>query len=74
MICAECGQSFENEIDAVIQNHEPCATNHGPQPTDLQKLKAKIRSVVERLSVAAFENDTVKAEECINKLLELSEV
>ena len=39
-----------------------------------QQLKAEIRSVVERLSIAAFENDTVEAEECINRLRELSAV
>ena len=44
------------------------------QTTVVQQLKAEIRSVVERLSIAAFENDTVDAEECINRLRELSAV
>ena len=52
MICAECGQSFENEIDAVIQNHEPCATKHGTQPTDTQQLQAKIAEEMYSLSGA----------------------
>jgi hypothetical protein len=52
--------------------HVNAAKTSGTQPTDVQQLKAEIRSVVERLSVAAFENDTVEAEDCINKIRELS--
>lgn len=26
MICAACGKSFNNDVEAVRQNHEPCAS------------------------------------------------
>jgi hypothetical protein len=54
---------------------KPCAQEIVEETeTSTQQLKAEIRPVVDRLSVAALENDTVEAEECINKLLELSAV
>lgn len=58
MICAECSQSFENEIDAVIQNHEPCATKHGTQPTALQQLKAKISEVLSEARKSVYMGET----------------
>jgi hypothetical protein len=54
MKCAECGQSFENEIGAVIQNHEPCATKHSTQPTALQQLKAEIAALEKHIGSTSF--------------------
>jgi hypothetical protein len=39
--CCECGGVFDR-VESAIQNHEPCATKHGTQPTDVQQLKAEI--------------------------------
>lgn len=40
-VCCKCGGVF-NSVDAAIQNHEPCATSHGIQPTGAEQLKAGI--------------------------------
>lgn len=75
MICAECGQSFENEIDAVIQNHEPCATKHGTQPTALQQLKAEIANLVQEYDRCINEpHSDYHFSDTVNKLRQLSAV